>query len=218
MNTIRIMALLFSVLCFSPNVFAQSDSGCPALVESALTLTNDLCSNTGRNQACYGNIALDAVPREGIVDFTFDQPGHITNIANLEAINVATFDLDAGVWGIAFLKLQANLPDSLPGQNVTFLLFGDVQLENEVTPITNIELTANTGVNVRLRPSADGILAGSLRRGDSVVANGSYTNSAGEDWIRIRYTEHRERTGWVVAWALSGEDMDTLEVVPYVSS
>ena len=30
------------------------------------------------------------------------------------------------------MKLQANLPDSLPGQNVTFLMFGDVQIQNAV--------------------------------------------------------------------------------------
>jgi hypothetical protein len=29
------------------------------------------------------------------------------------------------------MRVQANLPDTLPGQNVTFLLFGDVELADE---------------------------------------------------------------------------------------
>jgi hypothetical protein len=32
------------------------------------------------------------------------------------------------------MRLQANLPDTLPGQNVTFLLFGNVEITNAVDP------------------------------------------------------------------------------------
>jgi LysM repeat protein len=39
----------------------------------------------------------------------------------------------AQTWGIAILKAQANLPDTLPGQNVTFLIFGGAALDN-ITP------------------------------------------------------------------------------------
>ena len=35
-----------------------------------------------------------------------------------------------GAWGVALMRIQANLPDTLPGQNVTMLIFGDVQIQN----------------------------------------------------------------------------------------
>jgi hypothetical protein len=38
------------------------------------------------------------------------------------------------------MNLQANLPDTLPGQNVTFLLFGDVEITNAVAPEENSDL------------------------------------------------------------------------------
>jgi hypothetical protein len=34
---------------------------------------------------------------------------------------------------VAFLQIQANLPETLPGQNVKFILYGDVKLENAAT-------------------------------------------------------------------------------------
>jgi len=51
------------------------------------------------------------------------------------------------------MRVQANLPDMLPGQNVTFLMFGDVEIINQVTPGTESDLRPmqafqlRTGVN-----------------------------------------------------------------------
>ena len=51
------------------------------------------------------------------------------------------------------LRVQANLPDTAPGQNVTMLLFGDVQLENAVTnPTTTLDATAANAISVRQKP------------------------------------------------------------------
>ena len=41
------------------------------------------------------------------------------------------------------MQLQANLPDTLPGQNVTFLLFGNVEIENAV--VGDSEATPEAG-------------------------------------------------------------------------
>ena len=58
------------------------------------------------------------------------------------------------------MKLQANLPDTLPGQNVTFLMFGDVQVTNAVTSGATISLIANGSANVRATPSTSGEVIG----------------------------------------------------------
>ena len=48
---------------------------CPTIVKTALDATNNVCSSTGRNQACYGNINLTALPQAGVSAFTFTKPG-----------------------------------------------------------------------------------------------------------------------------------------------
>ena len=50
------------------------------------------------------------------------------------------------------MRLQANIPDTLPGQSVSFLVFGDVQLENKVTPTLSPSVTvaSNTVLLVNL--------------------------------------------------------------------
>jgi hypothetical protein len=114
-------------------VFAQ-DRSCPAQIEQALAAVQDSCAKTGRNQACYGNIALQATARQGVTDFTFEEQGDRVNVVDLATLQLSSFDEVLGQWGIAILKLQANIPNSLPGQNVTFVLFGDVEIENAVDP------------------------------------------------------------------------------------
>ena len=56
---------------------------------------------------------------------------------------------DAGVWGVAVMSLQADIPNTLPGQNVTFILFGDVMIENaasdEQTPMQAFYLRTGIG-------------------------------------------------------------------------
>jgi len=94
-------------------VFAQGD--CPTIVQEALTATHQVCAATGRNQACYGNVTLNAVPQPGVSDLHFSQPGDLTAVSGIQALTLSSRVLDSGEWGIALMSLQANLPDILPG-------------------------------------------------------------------------------------------------------
>lgn len=51
-------------------------------------------------------------------------------IQNIKSITTLPLDLESGSWGLALLKLQANLPDALLGQNVTFLIYGNTTVDN----------------------------------------------------------------------------------------
>ena len=112
-------------------VFAQADS-CPDIVREALAATDAACVETGRNQACYGNITLRAEPRTGIADFSFSAPGDIVDLAGVSSLALKPLDRESNTWGVALMKIQANLPATIPGQNVLFLLFGDVAIDNAV--------------------------------------------------------------------------------------
>ncbi len=183
-------------LCFAAEiVHAQGD--CPSIVQQALDATKESCDSLGRNQACYGNINLEATPRDGVPDFTFETPGDLVDVANLQSLQLSSLDTDFNSWGVALMKVQANLPDTLPGQNVTFVLFGDVQIENkggDSNSLPSVNVTASKSVNVRAGASTQNRVVSSLASGDTVSADGR--NTAG-DWLHVQLDDFK--TGWVFA-------------------
>lgn len=133
MNFSKTITLVGVLLCLTPAlVLAQTD--CPAIVQQAMSAVDSACQDTGRNEACYGNVQLTAQAQPGVSNFTFNQVGDIANVADIQSLRLNPMNTTAGTWGVAMLRLQTNLPDTLPGQNVTFLLFGDVQIDNAVQP------------------------------------------------------------------------------------
>lgn len=124
--------LLFTAL-LSISVIAQD--ACPSIVESALEAIDDFCTEAGRNQACYGNVSLEAEAKEGVSSFKFEETGDIVDVVDIASLRLQPMNEAENTWGVALMRLQANLPDTAPGQNVTFLLFGDV----EISPNDSIE-------------------------------------------------------------------------------
>jgi hypothetical protein len=124
--------LLLLMLCIAP-VVALAQADCPEIVQTALDSADQFCAATGRNQACYGHFALTAEPQPEVENFTFADSGDIVDVAAVQSMRLNPLDEASGQWGVALMNLQANLPDTLPGQNVTFLLFGDVELTNAVS-------------------------------------------------------------------------------------
>lgn len=128
---------------------------CPAIVETALDTVDAVCSLTGRNQTCYGHVELSAEAQPGVEQLIFHRAGDIANVSDVRSLRLAPLDEDSGEWGLALMRLQANLPDTLPGQNVTFILFGDVEIVNAVdradvergsaTPMQAFYLTTGIG-------------------------------------------------------------------------
>jgi hypothetical protein len=121
-----VLVSIFSAVLAS-TAYSQGQS-CPAIVETALEAVEEVCADAGRNQACYGNVKLSAQPKTGVESFDFDQQGDLVNVADVAEMALEPLNETAGTWGVALMRLQANLPDTLPGQNVTLLLFGDVSI------------------------------------------------------------------------------------------
>jgi len=213
---LRRLALLTVLLCFS-TILAQ-DNTCSDMVTQALAAVQDVCAGTGRNQACYGNISIQATPRENVPSFSFEQQGDLVNVAEVQSLRLRALDVEASIWGIALMKLQADLPEALPGQNVTFLLFGDVEIENAVDPaavVPTVEVMTTSNANIRTLPSTNGAIAGSFASGETTTANGR--NAAG-DWLRVRIPDS-DSFGWVYAPLVSVTgDSATLNVVDSLDS
>jgi hypothetical protein len=116
----------------TPEIPLAASDTCPAIVQTALLAVDSFCEDTGRNQACYGNVRLEVEPQDDAMPFTFEQQGDRIDLSIVQKLTLSSMDEVTGEWGVALMRVQADLPDTLPGQNITFLLFGDVEIENAV--------------------------------------------------------------------------------------
>jgi hypothetical protein len=191
-----IVSLLTALLSFG-SVIAQM--ACPDLVQEALLAVDGNCGELGRNEACYGYNQVEASFLVSVADNYFTQPSNIAPIADLRTIRTVPMNTDLGLWGVAVLNLQADLPNTIPGQNVTFVLLGDVELENAVVPeeafmpAEGIAVTVNiaAGANLRSGPGTTYNVVGGLMDGQSVLADGF---SEDRLWLRVAYNE---RPAWL---------------------
>ena len=122
--------LLGTVIAAAAPGIAQ-EASCPALVRQALDAVAQVCSDLGRNSVCYGNTLIEAT-FDDTADVRFEKPADYADIAALRTLRTFPLDETLGLWGVAVMNLQANLPDTLPGQGVKFLLYGDAVIENRV--------------------------------------------------------------------------------------
>lgn len=194
-----IFFLIFLVPLFSTGVNAQDNNeDCPILVESALNAADAACTGIGRNEACYGNIVIDAQTRDANV--SFDDRGDVAGIVNISSMSLGAMNVARDEWGVALMRVQANLPDSLPGSNVTFVLFSDVVIEDagydpDNPPDTVSNATALESANIRNGPATDFEVIDSIVEGAEIVVNGR--NETG-DWLRIELPGS-PRLGWIFA-------------------
>ncbi len=195
-----IVALLCLICMTAGVVMAQDDDTCPVIVQQALDAVDTLCAGIGRNEVCYGNVAITANARDGMTNFTFDTPGDVVSVGAVESLQLQPMDIDAGTWGMALLRVQANIPDTLPGQAVTFLLFGDTEFE-PVTASTIISVTANVAMNVRGGPGTDYPIVSTLAAGAVVQVSGRTDIG---DWLLIRRPDGG--SGWVYYALVEIED------------
>jgi hypothetical protein len=133
------------------------------------------------------------------------------DIAAIKTLQLSSLSLSDDTWGVALMKIQANLLDTLPGQNVTLLMFGNVNIDNAVEPLTSLPMTAGQNANVRARPTTEGTVLASLTRGSEVIANGRLADGS---WIRIQLPDDSQSVGWVFAQLLQTDgDVESLSAV-----
>lgn len=167
----------------------SNDSACPVLVENALALADDFCKTLGLNQACYGHTEVLATAWE-TDDYILNEPGELADLAMISSLATMPMDLDSGAWGVAVLLLQADLEEVLPGQAVTFVVYGETELRNAVESPTNppCEAITTDGINVRNGPGTQYAVLGSLANGGKVMVN--QRNPTG-DWVQFDYGGHK---------------------------
>lgn len=211
--TRRTLAISFTLLTAVAVAQNPPADVCTTIVRSALQAANESCSGTSRNQVCYGNILGHVTPADGVTSVVFEQVGDTAELQQISALQLSPLDEEASQWGVALMQLQANLPDTLPGQNVTFLLFGDVTIGAEIGEQVRVAASVNTAANLRLAPSATSPVVGSLAADSPVTMTGKTVNQLGQTWVRVRHEDYRTATGWILA-ELVEVDLNALPDVP----
>lgn len=218
----RLKFLLFIVVMgvasMSLAVTAQRGvSTCSPAVQLALEEMGNNCQDAGRNTACYGYTLVQArLAADVDDDVQFDEPSDTVDIAKLTSISTAALDLDSEQWGVAMLRTQATLPNTLPGQGVVMLLMGDSELVNQVTldqafqPIDPIDVVVETGQDrARLRTGPDlsynAVIA--VESGTILPADG---RSPDNNWLRV---VEGDFAGWIFR-DLTNIDTERLNALP----
>ncbi|MEO8391733.1 MAG: hypothetical protein ABI700_01955 [Chloroflexota bacterium] len=204
--------VLLSSCVFVPPKFQQASNLCSTIVDSALKVTAQLCNATSVDQACYGHVHLDAQSQPGFGPFQFSQAGDKIDVTGLRSLRVSPMSPTTGDWGVALLHVQANLPNANPGQNVTLLILGDVQIENKVQGQIPVSVTVSARVNVNIRqlPSLTSYVMGTLHSGQFITARGRLEDSS---WLYVDLPDTAD-VGWVYAPSVSSTTgVQTLAVV-----
>jgi hypothetical protein len=197
-----ILVLVFTALVLAGSTSTALSQGeaetCHPEVQQALQQVGDLCNNLSRNSACYGSTHVDATFADQTAADPFAQPGDTANVSNLQSIQTAPLDENADVWGVSLLRLQASVPDTLPGQGVVFVLFGDVGVENAVAPddlfvpvSQPVPVTTGSAANIRSGPSQNASVFFSVPEGTELPADATNPD---QDWLRV---VSGETVGWV---------------------
>jgi hypothetical protein len=190
-------AFLTLTLAVTWTAAAQQRGTCSSLVERALQAVGNSCSSLDNNSACYGYNQVDSTFYSEVDPGYFSSVSDQTELTQLQTIQTAPFDIGNDQWGIAVMNVQANVPNSLPGAAVTFLLIGDSTIENEVDPETAFVpgepvsvLTADETI-ARSLPQVNANVVDTLTSGTELLADA--IDESGE-WVRVLAAD---RDAWV---------------------
>lgn len=191
---------------------APAANVCSALVRAAMESTNQECGDTSRNQACYGHVLNQASFRSGS-NLVFESQGDKASLDQIQTLDLSPLDLELEQWGVVLMQAQANLPDQLPGQNVTFILFGDVELNNAAGELVKLEARLTETAPVRIAPGESRAVIATLTQDVALFATGKYFNADGVLWVRVAQALDASAFGWVPADVIDTE----LSALPDVS-
>jgi hypothetical protein len=183
-GSISYQAGYFDSILFSSSMtrtaVAAENASCQLLIEKAMKASAEYCSQIDSNKACYGNNTLKADLVPGATD-RFDERGDIVSVDQLQRIVASPLKPQSDEWGIAVLKVLANLPRSLPGQTVTMVVFGNTTLDNQSGNLESFFFSSELGQIQCEKVPEDGIMI-SVPDGEGVsfMVNGSELTLMGD--------------------------------------
>jgi hypothetical protein len=186
---------------------------CPEIVRTAVALTETVCSETSRDQACYGHNLVQINAQFGsdsdLPQFT--APGDRVPLSDIQSIELSAMDAEQGLWGVSLMRLRAAAGQESVRGNITLLAFGDVFIQNaaEDTPTLELSLTNSTDLPIHVLPTADSSVLNTLSESESILATGRLDD---DSWVRVQLDSGV--TGWLARESLPPRvSLETLDIV-----
>ena len=167
------------------------------VVQRTLDSIEERCADLERDSLCLVSQPLEVQPA-----------GAGESLAALRSLSTGGLDADNDSWGLALLRLGANLPQTYPGAGLLALLAGDAQIQNEIDASEAVAIPGPVSTAALERATLyrqPGILPepiGALAA-DEIVPVDAYDLSG--DWLRAV-------TGGMVAW-LEAEKVARLQAM-----
>ncbi len=146
--------------------------------------SDSFCNEIGSNKACYGNNTIKADLEPDTTE-QFSERGDIVDVEKVRRISASPLKLESNEWGVAVLKVIANLPRSQPGQTVTMIVFGNTTLDNDSGNLESFFFSSELGQIVCEKVPDDGIMI-SVPEGEGVqfTVNGAELTLTGDAAIK----------------------------------
>lgn len=175
---------LFDNVLFSASMtrtaVAENNATCQLLIRKAMEASGEYCDEIDSNKACYGNNTLKADLVAGSTE-QFAERGDVIGVEKLQRIVASPLKPESNEWGIAVLKVLANLPRSLPGQTITMVVFGNTTLNNQGGNLESFFFSSELGQIQCEKVPDDGIMI-SVPDGEGVsfIVNGAELTLMGD--------------------------------------
>lgn len=207
-RSVLLLMCLLGMFAVGRVVIAQNtaEQQCAALISAAFEQFADVCGTMPGNSACYGGGMVQAAFNDAQAPFS--TPGDTISLSDVAAVSASALDFDAVGWGLAALTVQANQPltDGSAGVGLSYLLLGDVRVENRVSPeeaflpVPGAAAAALIPVNVRVNPFEDSTVLTAIQPGqsfsvDAISADGAWLRAVAPDGV----------VGWVAAAVIDAE-------------
>ncbi|MEO1443882.1 MAG: SH3 domain-containing protein, partial [Chloroflexota bacterium] len=173
-------------------------------LEMAALSCEDLASGT----LCYGNSDLDAEPQPTTPLLQLNVPGDRENLTAIRSLRLSVMDEINETWGVALMEVRAIGEAVDTPQDVTIVLFGDVELDNAVSTQS---ITASSGVNIRAEPSQGAAILETTASSQALIADG---RTGAGDWLRVRLPDNPARQAWISTGLITSDtDVALLPVI-----
>lgn len=148
-RSLSIILLISFSMVFTISEGSAQETNCPEMVLDAYNLTQEVCSEMGNDEACYGNLSVAVEPD----NLTFQAPGDLADVVEIESLQLSSMNEADGEWGISLMQLAVLASQVDNPQTIELVLFGNVQIQNaggedgEYSPMQ--AFTFQTGVDDR---------------------------------------------------------------------
>ena len=130
-----------SLISVEAKRYGYVQANCPTIVQKALDTVSAQCGKTARGKLCYGNSTITAQFQSGVNNVHFGVPGDTVDVSAIKQFTLSGMSTTDNSWGVAEMKIKADLPDADPSQVVTMILFGNVQVTDASADAQTIAAT-----------------------------------------------------------------------------